>query len=58
MEFARAEVDVGREVRARWSWIVPPISGSATPVFHVEWQDGALRPNFYASPKPWEARSP
>nr|WP_236071800.1 nitric oxide synthase oxygenase [Streptomyces polyasparticus] len=24
----------GRQVGADWSWIVPPISGSATPVFH------------------------
>lgn len=29
----------GREVGADWSWIVPPISGSATPVFHRTYED-------------------
>ncbi|WP_327251380.1 nitric oxide synthase oxygenase [Streptomyces sp. NBC_01244] len=29
----------GRDVGADWSWIVPPISGSATPVFHRTYED-------------------
>ncbi|MFI9062311.1 nitric oxide synthase oxygenase [Streptomyces sp. NPDC053429] len=29
----------GREVGADWSWIVPPISGAATPVFHRTYED-------------------
>ncbi|WP_370150136.1 nitric oxide synthase oxygenase [Streptacidiphilus sp. EB129] len=36
----------GRPVPADWSWIVPPLSGSATPVFHRSFAppDDALRP--------------
>lgn len=29
------EQQVGRTVPAHWAWIGPPISGSATPVFHI-----------------------
>lgn len=29
----------GRQVGADWSWIVPPMSGSATPVFHRTYED-------------------
>jgi nitric-oxide synthase len=36
----------GRPVPADWSWIVPPISGSATPVFHRYYDDSELRPTF------------
>jgi nitric-oxide synthase len=36
----------GRQVPADWSWIVPPMSGSATPVFHRYYDDSELRPTF------------
>ena len=31
---------------ADWVWIVPPISGSLTPVFHQEMLNYSLRPSF------------
>ncbi|MER5928644.1 nitric oxide synthase oxygenase [Streptomyces sp. NPDC002054] len=36
----------GREVGADWSWIVPPISGSATPVFHRTYEDRQQSPAY------------
>ncbi|MFF8376034.1 nitric oxide synthase oxygenase [Streptomyces sp. NPDC015661] len=38
----------GRPVPADWSWIVPPVSGSTTPVFHRYYDpvDTSLRPAF------------
>jgi nitric-oxide synthase, bacterial len=33
-QFCENEAVAGRDVFADWAWIVPPISGSATPVFH------------------------
>ncbi|MET9952523.1 nitric oxide synthase oxygenase [Streptomyces sp. NPDC006339] len=38
----------GRATPADWSWIVPPVSGSATPVFHRYYDpvDPSLRPAF------------
>lgn len=39
----------GRGVPADWSWIVPPVSGGITPVFHRYYDDADQRPNFYAA---------
>ncbi|MFD0076232.1 nitric oxide synthase oxygenase [Streptomyces sp. NPDC127166] len=40
----------GRPTPADWSWIVPPVSGSTTPVFHRYYDpvDTSLRPAFLA----------
>jgi nitric-oxide synthase len=40
----------GRPVPADWSWIVPPVSGGITPVFHRYYDVADLRPNFYLDP--------
>lgn len=37
----------GRTVPTDWSWIVPPVSGGITPVFHRYYDEGELRPNFH-----------
>jgi len=47
------EREVGRSVPADWGWIVPPISGSVTPVFHTPYEDVTLKPNFFYQPNPW-----
>ena len=36
----------GREVGADWSWIVPPMSGAATPVFHRTYDSTERSPAF------------
>ncbi|MFE9389388.1 nitric oxide synthase oxygenase [Streptomyces sp. NPDC006784] len=40
------EEEAGRSCPADWSWIVPPLSGSATLVFHRYYDEGDLRPNY------------
>ncbi|WP_033337827.1 nitric oxide synthase oxygenase [Catenuloplanes japonicus] len=47
VEHVRREQKAGREVPADWSWIVPPMSGAATPVFHRYFHEADQRPNFY-----------
>ncbi|MFE3661168.1 nitric oxide synthase oxygenase [Streptomyces sp. NPDC059165] len=37
----------GRTVPADWSWIVPPVSGGITPVFHRYYDEAEQRPNFH-----------
>ncbi len=37
----------GRTVSVDWSWIVPPISGGITPVFHRYYDEVEQRPNFH-----------
>lgn len=43
----RNEERAGREVPADWTWIVPPLSGGATRVFHRYYHEADQRPNFY-----------
>jgi nitric-oxide synthase, bacterial len=50
----KREKEAGRCVYADWSWIVPPISGSTTPVFHRKFKHRTLKPNFFPQSKPWE----
>lgn len=42
--FCALEKAAGREVSASWDWIVPPLAGAATPVFHQAMSDLRLRP--------------
>jgi len=44
MRFCAQEAQEGRSVSAQWDWIVPPLAGSATPVFHLPMQDLRLHP--------------
>ena len=41
------EEKAGRPVPADWTWIVPPMSGGLTPVFHRYYAEMDLRPAFY-----------
>jgi nitric-oxide synthase len=40
------EENAGRICPAEWSWIVPPLSGGATAVYHRYYDEVELRPNF------------
>ncbi|MCP2251333.1 nitric-oxide synthase [Prauserella aidingensis] len=40
------EEEAGRVCPADWSWIVPPVSGGSTAVFHRYYDDVDLRPNY------------
>ena len=44
IRFCTNEEQAGRPVSAEWDWIVPPLSGSATPVFHRAMQELPLHP--------------
>ncbi|MFD7593392.1 nitric oxide synthase oxygenase [Kitasatospora sp. NPDC059812] len=48
------EKRLGRPTPADWSWIVPPVSGGLTPVYHRYYDpvDPSLRPAFLAR-EPW-----
>tara|TARA_B100000674_G_scaffold234158_1_gene192460 strand:+ start:442 stop:1518 length:1077 start_codon:yes stop_codon:yes gene_type:complete len=54
MKFMSIEAKKGREVTADWSWIVPPISGSATEVFHTEMNNTIKYPNYFYQKDVWE----
>ncbi|XP_069066864.1 nitric oxide synthase 3 isoform X1 [Pleurodeles waltl] len=42
---------------ADWIWIVPPTSGSLTPVFHQEMVNYLLSPCFLYQPDPWRTHT-
>jgi nitric-oxide synthase, bacterial len=48
------EVSAGRIVPADWGYIVPPLSASATKVFHQEFENIILKPNFFPQSDPWQ----
>ncbi len=56
MKFCEREQAAGREVSARWDWIVPPLSPATTPVFHLPMQEFATTPDFHAQPPAWARR--
>ena len=51
MRFLGRERDAGREVSARWDWIVPPISAAATRVFHTPMREFPTTPDFRREPR-------
>jgi nitric-oxide synthase, bacterial len=47
------EQQAGRRTPAQWSWIVPPISGSATPVFFRGCKNFPATPNYRPQAPAW-----
>lgn len=44
----------GREVPAHWTWLVPPLSGSTSPLFQIAtYKNRKNKPNFFYQPLPW-----
>lgn len=52
LQFEQSEAKHGRSITADWSWITPPMSSSATPVFHKEYDNSVHGPNFYYQHSP------
>lgn len=54
IRFCKNEEKAGRQVNADWSWIVPPMSGSTTPVFHRHYALNPELPNFLTQVPAWK----
>lgn len=48
------EANQGRIVPGDWGFIVPPLSASATKVFHQEFENIVLKPNLFPQSDPWD----
>jgi nitric-oxide synthase len=44
LQFCRNEQESAREIHGHWPWLVPPIGGSATPLFLDQWTDVEIKP--------------
>jgi len=47
IHFESSEEKKGRPVTADWIWIIPPMSGSAMEVFHRNYDNTVVTPNFF-----------
>ena len=55
----KLEKKAGRSVPGHWVWLVPPVSGSTSPIFHVTtYKNTILKPNFFYQPAPWRKSHP
>ncbi|TAE77556.1 MAG: nitric oxide synthase [Verrucomicrobia bacterium] len=53
MQHVRNEEKCGRSVPGDWSWLVPPLSGSACPVFHRYYDAPLPGPAFVEQERAW-----
>ncbi|XP_031428742.1 nitric oxide synthase, inducible-like [Clupea harengus] len=54
MKHMKTEFHLRGGCPADWVWLVPPMSGSLTPVFHQEMTNYILSPFYYYQPEAWE----
>ncbi len=50
------EEQAGRVTYGDWGWLVPPLSGSLTPIFHRSYHNDTLTPNFWHQDTSWKER--
>lgn len=51
LQHLELEQKANRSVSADWAWIVPPMSGAATKVFHTPMRQSAVSPDFHPREK-------
>ncbi|HEX4953670.1 MAG TPA: nitric oxide synthase oxygenase [Thermoanaerobaculia bacterium] len=55
LRFEEREARCSRDTQAEWTWVVPPISGSTSPLFQHPFENQELTPNFFYQEPPWRA---
>ncbi|PYZ96831.1 nitric oxide synthase [Alteribacter lacisalsi] len=53
-QFENRETESGRPVTGDWSWLIPPVSPAATHVFHKQYNDEVVTPNYHYQEKPYK----
>jgi nitric-oxide synthase len=46
-QFEEREEANGREITGKWSWLIPPLSPAATHIFHKDYEDKVVKPNYF-----------
>ncbi|MFD3445865.1 nitric oxide synthase oxygenase [Microbacteriaceae bacterium 4G12] len=44
--FEQNEADCGRNLTGDWAWLIPPVSPATTHIFHSNYKDEILKPNY------------
>lgn len=47
MRFEANEQKKDRQVTGNWSWLIPPLSPATTHIFHRQYEDEIVKPNFF-----------
>ncbi|MDT8860918.1 nitric oxide synthase oxygenase [Alkalihalobacillus sp. MEB130] len=50
-QFEEREEKSGRTVTGTWSWLIPPMSPATTHIFHKDYQDDVVTPNYFYQDK-------
>jgi nitric-oxide synthase len=50
LQFEEQEKCAGRPVTGRWDWLVPPLSGSTSPLWNRAYDPTEYSPNFFPQP--------
>ncbi|SER83745.1 nitric oxide synthase oxygenase [Salipaludibacillus aurantiacus] len=53
--FERREAEAGRPLTGKWSWLIPPVSPATTHIFHNEYNDEFVSPNFHYQKKIYDS---
>ncbi|WP_064745764.1 nitric oxide synthase oxygenase [Paenibacillus sp. UNC451MF] len=53
MRFEKQELDAGRKVNGKWSWLIPPMSPTATPIWDHYFTEIEMKPSFSYQPVPY-----
>lgn len=58
VRFEEREAGAGREVNGRWSWLIPPMSPAATPIWNRPYQERDVTPNYVHQEKAYGPKQP
>jgi len=53
VRFEEEECAAGRPVTGRWDWLVPPVSGAASPLWNRSYDPTEYSPNFFVQSPAW-----
>ncbi|MCA1030281.1 nitric oxide synthase oxygenase [Bacillus timonensis] len=51
--FEERELNNGRPVTGDWTWLIPPVSPATTHVFHQQYKDEIVKPNYFYQKAPY-----
>ncbi|WP_264184020.1 nitric oxide synthase oxygenase [Bacillus shivajii] len=57
-QFEKKEGEADRRLTGDWTWLIPPVSPAATHIFHKEYNDVMMTPNYFYQEKPYINEEP
>ncbi|MFC7441069.1 nitric oxide synthase oxygenase [Laceyella putida] len=52
--FEKNEMKADRDLTGDWTWLIPPLSPATTHIFHHQYEDKIVTPNYFYQPRPYE----